>query len=747
MKVTVSRSTGQDRRMPFRIREDSSAPSPRAQRIAFDNFQIDLRSGEIRKNGARLRLQAQPFQLLVLLVENAGDMVSREEICRELWPADTFVDFEHSLTAAVNKIREALCDSADNPRYIETLPKRGYRFIGKIKPEEPVEIPVGQSQQHQGTSQVRAALEAIGPGAATAATPETTGSSRNFRRWAIVASVVCLLAAGTFVWVKLPSSPTMPRVVNSVRITKDGLRKAQATRVLVSDGTRLYFQEGSIELNTALMQVSTQGGETAGIPVSLQNPIAFDFSQSHSALLLGAGEYTLTYEERPLWVLPLPGGAPHRLGDILARDACWSPDGRRLVFSNGKDIFGAKADGSEVRKLAPPDLGFLSRIQFSPDGRRLRFGVVNGDDTGVMEMAADGSGLHRLPIDGGCCGRWSSDGKYYFYLKGRDVWVLSEPRSLFGKIKFDPPAQLTAGPIAYSALAPGANGKELFVVGDQPRVELVRYARDSKQFVPFLGGISAGELEVSPDGQWVTYTTFPESDLWRSKLDGTERLQLTFPPTNAHEPRWSPDGEKILFTDFPSKIFVIPAGGGTPRQLMPSDHAEFAGAGAWLPDGNSIFFGRHMGCSVFDNSCWGIYRLDLKTQEVSKVPGSEGMVAARLSHDGHYLTAHLIGQNKVMLYDLKTKRWSELAKASGSIAWSHNSQFVYLRLSHGADASDAELVRIRVPDGQVQHILDLRDVTLGGTWPNWVSLLPDDSPLLTLDKSTDEIYRLDLEYR
>ncbi len=118
-----------------------------------------------------------------------------------------------------------------------------------------------------------------------------------------------------------------------------------------------------------------------------------------------------------------------------------------------------------------------------------------------MEMAADGSGLHRLPIDGGCCGNWSSDEKYYFYITDRDVWVLPEQRSLFGKIKLGAPAQLTAGPIAYSAPTPSVNGKELFVVGDQPRAELVRYARDSGQFVPFLGGISAGELEVSPDGQ------------------------------------------------------------------------------------------------------------------------------------------------------------------------------------------------------------------------------------------------------
>src|ERR1700737_756023 len=119
------------------VRKDFPSSSPRSQRIAFENFAVALPSGEVHEKGARIRLQAQPFQLLGLLLENVGEVVTREEICRQLWPADTFVDFEHSLAAAVNKIREALCDSADNPCYIETLPKRGYRFIAPVNGSSP----------------------------------------------------------------------------------------------------------------------------------------------------------------------------------------------------------------------------------------------------------------------------------------------------------------------------------------------------------------------------------------------------------------------------------------------------------------------------------------------------------------------------------------------------------------------------------------------------------------------------------
>src|SRR5262249_22762675 len=110
-------------------------------------FELDLRSGELRKSGRRVRLQAQPFQLLTMMLEHAGEVVTREEACRNLWPNDTFVDFDHSLAEAISKIREALGDSAENPKYIETLPKRGYRFIGKITLEAPMVMPVTEAQE------------------------------------------------------------------------------------------------------------------------------------------------------------------------------------------------------------------------------------------------------------------------------------------------------------------------------------------------------------------------------------------------------------------------------------------------------------------------------------------------------------------------------------------------------------------------------------------------------------------------
>jgi DNA-binding winged helix-turn-helix (wHTH) protein len=107
-------------------------PPPLSQKVRFANFDIDLRSGDIRKNGRKVRLPDQPFRILLLLLERPGELVTREELRLKLWPADTFVDFDHGLNNAISRIREAFGDSAENPRFIETLPRRGYRFIAPV---------------------------------------------------------------------------------------------------------------------------------------------------------------------------------------------------------------------------------------------------------------------------------------------------------------------------------------------------------------------------------------------------------------------------------------------------------------------------------------------------------------------------------------------------------------------------------------------------------------------------------------
>ena len=115
------------------MHEDLDAPV----RLRFGVFELDLRAGELRKHGLRVRLQEQPLQILTMLLEHPGDVITRDELKKKLWPADTFVDFDHGLNKAISKIREALGDSADSPRFVETVARRGYRFLAEVNVVDP----------------------------------------------------------------------------------------------------------------------------------------------------------------------------------------------------------------------------------------------------------------------------------------------------------------------------------------------------------------------------------------------------------------------------------------------------------------------------------------------------------------------------------------------------------------------------------------------------------------------------------
>ena len=238
-------------------------------------------------------------------------------------------------------------------------------------------------------------------------------------------------------------------------------------------------------------------------------------------------------------------------------------------------------------------IGFTDRYQVIPDK-----GDAKTQPPKLWEVAPDGANPHPLLPDwnkpeGECCGVWSADGKYFVFESVRNrvsnIWALREETGLFTGVGLEP-AQLTFGPMNFHGPVPAADGSQIFVIGKQQRCELMRYDRNTRQFAPYLSGLSAEGLNFSADGEWITYVTYPEGDLWRSKVDGSQRLQLSFPPLRARCPRWAPDGKRIVFQGLvpgnPWKILLVSSEGGNPQQLMSEDCAE--GDPAWAPDGNSL---------------------------------------------------------------------------------------------------------------------------------------------------------------
>lgn len=224
----------------------------------------------------------------------------------------------------------------------------------------------------------------------------------------------------------------------------------------------------------------------------------------------------------------------------------------------------------------------------------------------------------------------------------------------------------------FLAPLPSTDGKRLFVVGQQRRGELVRYDANSRQFVPYLSGISADRLDFSRDGEWVAYVAYPEGTLWRSRVDGSERQQLSFPPVQAYLPRWSPDGKRIAFFAAapakPRKIYVVSAEGGSAQQLLPGERKE--ADPSWSPDGNRLVFAGPPPMEGGAPGSTAIYLLDLRTHQVSTLPGSEGLFSPRWSPDGRYLAATPADSQTLLLFDFTTQKWVELARVGvGYLVW------------------------------------------------------------------------------
>ena len=626
--------------MPSSIRKDAQPPSQRPQRIAFNNFEIDLRSGEVRKNGSRIRLQAQPFQLLVLLLANAGEVVTREEIYRELWPANTFVDFEHSLSAAVNKIRDALGDSADDRKYIETLPKRGYRFIGTIKPEPPVVMALPSAQES-------AELVAL-----PAAKSWTDG------KWRLVLVVVAIVAAAAvpFVWLSLKTGDSEPMTI--VPFTSYlGLETAPS---FSPDGSRIAFAwDNSTDNRTGRPQydlyVKAIGSEKL---LRLTNHPSDWISSTWSPDGTQIAFHRVAGNDTGIYIVPAFGGperkfiATHAPYD-LAAPLSWSPDGKWIAYSDMENggssnrAFLLNVETLESHEYQhDASCRHQGSLTFSHSGQELALICVH-NTTSYEYLVSDLEGKSRrslITLHEFITGPlWTIDDKSLIVgtatAKGNEFDEVrirdGEVHKLLVTTGYWPAISRDGRKLAFSAIDGHLNiwRKDL----QHPEAPAVQMYVSTRQ---------QNNGQYSPDGKHVAFDSARSGtwSVWLADADGSDPVQIS-QERPASYPRWSPDSQKLAFQMVePSGhlgVYTVDISNRVPHKLK--TNVRESSNPYWSHDGKWIYFRGYEGIGR------QLYRCPAAGGDASLLAASQDVRLPIESFDGKLLYFLSSDANLMML--------------------------------------------------------------------------------------------------
>jgi Tol biopolymer transport system component len=594
--------------------------------------------------------------------------------------------------------------------------------------------------------------------AATRQTPDVTGveiqllpgpptrRQLSLRTRGRVPKLLLVTALAFFVFVAgvalLLVRATVPKleITALTQLTHDGVYKSD----LLTDGNQLYFSE-QMNGGTVLSAMPVTGGEIRSIKTPFARVEVFDISADGKNLLAVGHEGIEA--EKALWVVPLNGRMPWRVGSVSCHFATWSPDGHSIAYATGNNIYLTTADGASPRRLT----SFRSipwMLRWSPDGKNLRVELEDStsEKTSLWNLTFDdhfavsSSTPLQLPLDG-CCSGWSepAGSNFSFFAWGgtgdNSIWAL--PKENHQKA-----VRLTTKLGLIEGLAASSKPGRLFLISKiGSREELLRFDHRSAHFVPYLPDLSVVYVDFSRDGVWITYTRLPDETLWVSRTDGSAARQLTLAPIRVQLPRWSPDGRQIAFMakqpDKPWRIYLISPAGGAAREVAHGSDSQ--GAPTWSHDGRFLAYG-NVNCQEA-RTC-GIQTIDLLTRRVERLPGSEGMRTARWSPDGRYIAAMEPEQQQLLVFDVRKRIWRKLADAArgDDLSWSRDSSYVYTAQPSG---DNPKIIRVSLLKGKVENVVDLASFgRSAGAFSPWFCLAPDDSVIALRRLDASEIYAL-----
>lgn len=580
--------------------------SVRRMYARFDCFQVDLSSSELFRSGVRVPIQEKPLQVLRLLLEAEGSVVSREQLRSALWPEDTFVDFEHGVNTAVKKLRRALEDSAESPKFVETLPKVGYRFM--IPVEWTADVGGGNSQ---------ARVVAIAPPRPTAV-PSLAVSEKALQntgsRWRPVYLGIGLLLVVVIGGYLLRHRPQMqPDKLAIVPFTTfPGFEIAPS---FSPDGNEIVFSWFGYEKEFQFDLYIKQVGQEHVVQLTHHPAVFLASSWSPDGRFI-AFMRQAEPDASGIYVISPLGGAERKVASITPYgswepiDVSWSPDGKWLAFSkvNSKKANSSPAhfsihlvnvETSEERVVPDPsdDCANTWQAAFSPDGKYLASVCVLAEGVAkVYLQTPEGKQARELQdarsSEGFAGLAWAEDSQSLLYSSDHHLWRVpisgGKPEKLLFAQDVESVAVASHGNrLAFAQVHHAGNVFQLALAG---KTKLTTPA--TKLISSTLGDTGA---HVSPDGKHIAFQSWRSGnpEVWVCDRDASNPAQLTsFGGPSVGEPRWSPDGRQIVFDLRPSsgkaEVYFVNLEGGPPRRFFTG--TPEAASPFWSVDGNWIYF-------------------------------------------------------------------------------------------------------------------------------------------------------------
>jgi Tol biopolymer transport system component/DNA-binding winged helix-turn-helix (wHTH) protein len=557
----------------------------------FGPFRLDLVSGELHKHGLKLKLGEQPFLILKLLLERSGELVSREELHKLLWPSGTFVDFDHGLNSAIRRLREALSDTQEEPRWVETVPRRGYRFIGRLQ---------GATPEGQGANLPQVLPQVLDVQRATAA----PHSKMAIRMLGILGAVLIFV----YVW-RLEHSQAAAVALRPLPFTAyTGVEVAPS---FSPDGSRIAFawskdynNEGSPRYDLYVKVIGTES------PVALTNQPSRWISSAWSPDGSQIAIHRVAKSSSGLYLVPVNGGAERQLHSTFAANSSdaaisWSPDGKSIAFSDSPSAQG-------LRRLQILSLATLESTQiphnesckeeyipaYSHNGKRLAYICSLGwEEYGVAVVNLPEGKPRVLKTFRGWAGglSWTLGDKSLIFSASQvgheddGLRLLSIDDGAVRTLAFGQNAE-------WPALSP--NGDRLVYDNYLPgntniwRLDLANLRVPPVEFI--VSTRSEYSPKYSPDGTRIVFASTLSGcdEIWMSDADGHNLVQLTHLGRPSGSPSFSPDGKRIAFDSRENgraEILVMDVQERIPHKVVFNNVKE-PSVPSWSRDGNWLYF-------------------------------------------------------------------------------------------------------------------------------------------------------------